>query len=707
MRNRAVAFDPGLVQLRMGLRAVTGVSTTLAVEWAFARWLGGPAQIFLTLGGILALNVSTAVSERTNRAAALTILGVPVPVLLGLGASVLLGGSRLATMAGLLGLLALSVWARRFGPRFIAYGLIAWMNFLFGGLLHLHWGATAHVVAAVCISTGWNLLLSVTLFRVHNARMLDRMLRAFGLRARAVSEAALEALRATAERAFTEADRNRVQRRVMQLNESALVIDGHLAAPGAVMSPRIASAVREALFDAEMAEANLASGLLRLLERRQEIPGEEMAGVEACVAALVREDLVAARTEAARIIDRLNGRGFRHGPHPDSLVYRVASAAQEFIAAAVRCVPQTPLDTSSKLETFSPAVELAAGGLPGSAPTVRAFLAESRISLSARQGVQVVLGAALAMVGGSLLSQDRYYWAVIVTVLCFSGTFTAAESIAKAFDRVLGTFLGVVLASPVAWALSGHPRLAVVAILASIFAAFYLMRVSYAVTMFFLTLMFGALYGLSGHFDSRVMVLRLEETLVGGVAGCLVALLVLPTSARDAAGVASMLLREALVRTLTRVGERLRGAGDSTFRDDARQLDAKLHQLRQVMRPLMRPSFLPRSVRMRERLRRHGAAVFHARRLSHDVERGAGVLDEPLRLNLADGCAKLVALATSHTAEEVEARRAESLVFFRSAAEQLTHRQGEVVAQGHLLLEHLARLGERLEALTHAERPAA
>lgn len=224
---------------------------------------------------------------------------------------------------------------------------------------------------------------------------------------------------------------------------------------------------------------------------------------------------------------------------------------------------------------FEPAVQLFAGNLPGSAVTVRGmhkaddevtirdtsrsatatgwawwrrWLVQpiSRLSLTTRQAVQVALATGAAVAAGDALSGQRYYWAVLAAFIAFTGTATVAETVTKAVNRDPGRPDRL-----------QHPSGAPV-ILVSIFAGFYLQRVSYALMIFFITLMIGELYGLLGTFTPALMVLRLEETAVGGAIGCAVSLLVLPNRTRAAATAARRGLLTALRTLLDSVDHALR-----------------------------------------------------------------------------------------------------------------------------------------------------
>ena len=62
---------------------------------------------------------------------------------------------------------------------------------------------------------------------------------------------------------------------------------------------------------------------------------------------------------------------------------------------------------------------------------------------------------------------------------------------------------------------------------------FYLVSISYAAMIFFVTIMVSQLYSELHEFSASLLTLRLEETAIGAAIGIAVALVVLPTSTRD------------------------------------------------------------------------------------------------------------------------------------------------------------------------------
>jgi len=269
------------------------------------------------------------------------------------------------------------------------------------------------------------------------------------------------------------------------------------------------------------------------------------AGAAETARLLARRDYVAAEQAAARLRDQTEPgpsglpAGWRPARHFAVSVEQVVALARE-----TGTPPQIEIDGD-----FVPAVTLAMGNLPGSpavargvAPRAGRWNPLARLDFTTRQAVQVAVAGTLAIVLGRQLDTTRYYWAVIAAFVAFTGTGTRSEAFLKAFNRVLGTLVGLAGGIWLAGLTAGHTPWILVVIVASMFCGFYLMRLSYAYMIFFITIMVAQLYSVLNELSDHLLVLRLEETGIGAAAGIAVALLVAPLSTRDTVAAAQSTL---------------------------------------------------------------------------------------------------------------------------------------------------------------------
>lgn len=178
---------------------------------------------------------------------------------------------------------------------------------------------------------------------------------------------------------------------------------------------------------------------------------------------------------------------------------------------------------------------------------------------SFRTAVQVTLACLMAMAGGYLVSEQRWFWAVLTAFLVFTNTQSRGDALLRGVDRSLGTALGVVVGIMTATLLGGSLALSLPLIAVCVFAGFYLLQSSYGALTFFVTVALSLIYGLIGSFTPGLLVLRLEETLIGAGAGMFVSFFVFPRSTIDTVrGAVDGFLAD-LDRLLVLAGERREG----------------------------------------------------------------------------------------------------------------------------------------------------
>jgi len=70
--DRLVASDPGLNRLRMAVKALVAVASTLAVEWVFVAVTGQTVLIAVMIGAVVAMMGSMALNDATVAGKAVT-----------------------------------------------------------------------------------------------------------------------------------------------------------------------------------------------------------------------------------------------------------------------------------------------------------------------------------------------------------------------------------------------------------------------------------------------------------------------------------------------------------------------------------------------------------------------------------------------------------------------------------------------------------
>ncbi|MEW2288278.1 FUSC family protein [Streptomyces sp. NPDC047841] len=610
MWDRLAASDPGLLRLTAGLRTVTAIALTLAVLAA----LNVPVPQ-LVAGAIAAMVATFAIREKQRAQQAVTLaFGLPVAL-----ASVSLGALlNQRVVAGDLFFVVLifcAVYGRRFGDRGTALGLIGFQVYF----LSLFVGATASVLpqlyGVICVAFACSAAARFALLPQTPAGTLDRLRRAFRARLGQLLATQAELLDAGPDEAEKVLEDLRTG--TARLHETALLIQGRLE--DGTSDPAVARLLQRRIADAEIAAERL--GLLLLTARSAQrtdtltlhLPGAPLpSGGELPVrdeaTAALRRDLQALRlltlrpageasgTALAQVRNRLLGyREEENLPPASPAVQDVFRGLGETARAALglRLALDGPQDESDdtpatarsreELDAEDAAIEVSEeseaeepqpAGLKR--PTTRA-------------AVQVAVGSSLAIVGGELLSAQRWYWAVLTCWIVFLNTASTGEILVKGYRRLLGTVLGVVAGIGLAALVGHHTWTAFALVLLFIFAMFYTAPLSYTLMSFFVTAMLGLLYTLLNTYSLSVLVLRIEETALGAACGVIAAAVVLPvhTDRRT---------NELLVAVLDRLADVTRGAVDQLsggaggdLVERARELDQALADLRAATQPLTHP----------------------------------------------------------------------------------------------------------------------
>ena len=165
--------------------------------------------------------------------------------------------------------------------------------------------------------------------------------------------------------------------------------------------------------------------------------------------------------------------------------------------------------------------------VPADSPRPAAAPAPTTSMPGLRSAFQTAIAAALAIISGTLVSPNRWFWAAFAAYVMFQGTRSRGESIAKGIQFMVGTAAGVVIGALLATLLSGHDLLTLALIIAAVFLAFQANLAAYGVMVFWITIILGLTFGMLGYFAPEFLLLRLQETAAGAICGALVASFVL------------------------------------------------------------------------------------------------------------------------------------------------------------------------------------
>jgi hypothetical protein len=608
--NRFVASDPGLLRLMAGLRTVGAIALTLAV---LASLGAGPSH--MVSGAMTAMVATFSIKEKHRGEQAITLaLGLPVAVTaMSLGA--LLSTHAVASDAFFIALIFTAVYCRRYGDRGTALGLIAFQIYflsLFGGAAD---SALRGLWAILAIAFACSAVVRFGLVAESTERVLNRLRKAFRARVAQLVSVQIDLLDAGQDEVEKALDDVRLH--TARLHESAMMIQDRLDEGTA--DSATASQLQRRVAEAEIAAERL--GILILTARSAEqadtlalhlphapLPaaGDRLQKQDDTLATLHR-DLEALQvlvvgpvssergTGVAQLRNRLLGyRDEQNLPHAPAAVQDVFRGIGEAARAALglRMALDGPQDeTDDSPETKRSREELDAEDASIAAEEEEEDEPHPRglDRPTTRAAVQVSVGSTLAIVGGELLSPQRWYWAVLTCWVVFLNTSSTGEILVKGYRRLLGTILGVIAGVVLAGVVGNHTWTAFALVLLFIFAMYFTAPVSYVLMSFFVTAMLGLLYTVLNTYSPAVLVLRIEETALGAVCGMVAAVVVLPvqTDRRTDELLAAVLVR--LGEVSGAAVEQLSGGIALDLLDKARELDSALDKLRASTKPLTHP----------------------------------------------------------------------------------------------------------------------
>jgi uncharacterized membrane protein YccC len=526
--DRVIAADPGLLRLLMAVRGTSAVFLTTVASVLLGKALGAP-PIEFAAGITLSLIAPFLMREPTRRQRQRTLLALALPAAAASVATTLLHGHGPLGDCFFLVLVFACFLLQARGPFAIGQGLVAVVTSYIGLYLELPPSSLPIQILSVVMALPVTAFACFVLFPLRPAATLRRMVQAVQARAARV----LRDARFVSDGAPGSA--RRLYHSLARLNEAALAADDQLG----VLDAAGSLPLRHHLMDLELGAAQLANCPL--------------AGLTGRHAARLQV------TEQRLRQGRWSARDLREA---DEAAPSAALAAITRAAAA--------LDSAAAL-TAAPHADKPA---PPPGP------------LAWRIALRVTLASALAMAGGMMLSPNRWFWAVITVYVVFLNTRSRGDTIYKGVQRMCGTLIGLAAGVALADLLRGDIRTEAVVVFAAIFGLYYLYQISYTLGIMCVTVLLGVLYSLLGAAMGPLLVLRLEETVIGAVAAIVVAVCVMPLRTRDQVARSGAAELAALAEAIGACRRVLAGDTGASPLAAMRAVDRQMADLRLAILPL-------------------------------------------------------------------------------------------------------------------------
>ncbi|MEV6624088.1 FUSC family protein [Amycolatopsis sp. NPDC051106] len=560
--DRLAAADPGLVRLRLAGSAVLGI--VLAVGALLPAHL--PLTVML-VGAIAAMMTAFTVNDPTPGSQAVTLV---LAFLTG-AASITVAslGSAMPPLDSIVFVLLIfvAVYAQRFGARGTALGSIGFFLFFFPMFLQAHLAQVPQLLMALGVGVLANAVVRFVLLR-HNAEAeFLRVRRAFRARLAAVVRATEAYLAVNG----SERTRKQLRSAISRLHECVLLIED--AAPD-VVDARAADRLRRRAIEVELAVQWLAITVQRTCsaELTTDVRDDLIARLARFRALMERDPrelpLISQTGEYSRMLVE-GSRIDEHAAPGDGVRKALAELALADDRAQRAAAPESAVDPLDEEEDE---------------PTP-AFAYDNRT----RSAIQAVVGGGLAVLGGELVSHQRWYWAVLTVFVVFIGASSAGATFVKGVRRLGGTLIGIVGGVLLALLVGGNTAATLSLILVCVFGMVYTARVSQVVMAFFITSMLGLLYSLLGTFSLEVLWIRVAETAVGAAAGILAAVVIVPVRTRSVMLDDISAVLDELAEFLEHTRDLLAGEENVNIIELSRDLDRAVEQVRTTIEPLTHP----------------------------------------------------------------------------------------------------------------------
>jgi uncharacterized membrane protein YccC len=713
--DQLAGADPGLTQLRLALQAVLGIAGGVGLAYLFVHQTGAlqlPASagtvavvqtgdhalliVAMLISAMVAMMAGFTVTDQTARGQILSTLFLPVPMLAAMTIGIALGPYRVPSLIWLVVLLSIAVYLRRFGPRGFAAGLVMFNGGFLGFFLHAEIGLrdVGWLAALLAIGVAASLIVRFALFRPDLGKTLGRMRRSWDARATRLLTLSVAVLDAPDETARA-AGLARLRRQLVRLNESTLMIDAQLADS----LPHVADIESQRLFDADLALSNIARFAAALAEQRADANLRQRS--KSCIEAVLRNDPEAVEQQAARLRETIG-----ENPRMTVVAHRLASSARSYMQARGQLGAAISTPVEAERSSFTPAVTLNNGWLPGSTPvsteasTTRGrggALDRTTLPPYLRATIQVAVAATIAIIVGDIVYGQRLYWAVLATFLAFMATTNSGEQVRKALFRVGGTAIGIVLGDVLVHVTGGHVWSSLLIVIVALFFGIYLIRVNYTFMAIGITVTLSQLYAQLGEFSWHLLVVRLGETAIGVGAVVITVLLVVPLRPQRVLTTGVLLWFRSLSALVDTTLDQMLGGKRTPLRPAVRDMDAAFAALESTAAPLRQTTFGRNYAQLAEIRAISSAARNHARSFAAGVQ-ASHIGHNPQLVSAAEHLRSSMAAIEDRISTGDHGTYTRSASLIESASEEVTA-EG---SRARLALRDLASLDGTLARLAAA-----
>jgi hypothetical protein len=266
MQNWAIGSDPGLLRLRMAARTTVSLAVALLILFLLTKATGQPLTVAL-LGVLITMVAGRAVNEPDPHQQKITMALLPLPAALGITTAALLAPHKLVADVVFVLIVYAAVYARRFGARGRALGMVAFMAYFFTLYLRAKTAELPWLIGAVLVGTVCSFVLTAYVLPDRPEGVLRATVRSLRARMAIVIDTTAEAVE---DGWIDERRRRRLRMRTAALNETALMVQNQIEEkvnPAALWPGVSGEDLALWLFDAELTVERVATAGARAATR--------------------------------------------------------------------------------------------------------------------------------------------------------------------------------------------------------------------------------------------------------------------------------------------------------------------------------------------------------------------------------------------------------------------------------------------------------
>ena len=527
--------DPGHMRFRAACRAtlsavVTGASLSGLAAWHVIPPAAAGIGVALAIMGILF------VRDPLPRQRMLTVATMGLCSVISAAVAAVLAMTPYLSEGGFLALIFAVVALQTRGPRVVATGILSVMSAYLALFLRLTPAQAPTVLLAVAIAAIVVLVIGTVLLPERPSAALTRMVRTIARRASLILHALAET------RHENDPARLRARRSFARLNETILSAEELLA----IVAPAAIERFR--------------TGFVRF-----EIALADVAVAAAAARPLTKIDIARVRLAALRL------HAGRRGPtRPRDDIGGAPS-----MRGALRALDDAAIGLTAMTRdgVQRPSAPILAPVAPRPAPAWR-------------PAARATTAALLSMVGGHVVSPDRWFWAVLTAYLLFINVRSRGETIVKGVQRIWGALAGLAVGLLISFAFAGHAGIESAGILLCLFGLAYAFPLFPGLVTFCITVLFGLTYSMAGVHVGTVLTLRLEETVIGVASALVAGFLIFPRGTQEHVQDVGSSLLAALAEAVRTSARRLEGDLTASPLGAMRQADRMMRDLRAALKPL-------------------------------------------------------------------------------------------------------------------------